>query len=254
MSAFPERYDQVAQQAYGLLDEVLLMRWVACRPVRRGVRRLRRARRRGPGALAGPGPERLRTDARRCRAQAPEIASRGCSRRRAEVARSLEAGEIGVVGMTGVDRRAPEGARHRQRHRGSSRCVVDAGAPTAPSAKARCVTRECQPTCASGRTETIPATITLSGVRECRGRRYFESAEVRVRPTPSASSPRPTCERPVDGGAGAHDDRTSGTASERSARRTSGRPTSRRSASARARGRPASAGQTTASTSLPVPQ
>ena len=43
--------------------------------------------------------------------------------------------------------------------------------------------RDCQPTCAQRpHARRSPATVTLTGVRECRGRRYFEGAEVARRP------------------------------------------------------------------------
>ena len=49
----------------------------------------------------------------------------------------------------------------------------------------------CQPTCASGGTDRVPARITLSGVKTCSGRRYFSAGEVLIDPraTPSGAQP-----------------------------------------------------------------
>jgi hypothetical protein len=38
----------------------------------------------------------------------------------------------------------------------------------------------CNPNCAVGPTKVIPATVTLSGMRACDGRRYFDAADVRI--------------------------------------------------------------------------
>jgi hypothetical protein len=37
---------------------------------------------------------------------------------------------------------------------------------------------DCQPTCAGGGSERLPATIKLAGSKMCDGRRYFETGEV----------------------------------------------------------------------------
>jgi hypothetical protein len=96
-----------------------------------------------------------------------------------DVARSLEAGEIGVVGMTGVIGVRPDVLDTANDVRIDSLTWSRWGADGAVG-EGEMLARECQPTCASGRTKTVPATVTLSGVRECRGRRYFEGASVRV--------------------------------------------------------------------------
>jgi hypothetical protein len=51
----------------------------------------------------------------------------------------------------------------------------------------------CQPTCASGGSDRVPARITLSGVKTCSGRRYFSRGEVLldVKDTPSGSGAQP---------------------------------------------------------------
>jgi hypothetical protein len=97
----------------------------------------------------------------------------------AAVARSLEAGEVGVVGMTGVIGVRPKELETANDVRIDALVWSRWGADGAVG-EGELLTRECQPTCAGGRTETTPATVTLSGVRECRGRRYFERAEVSV--------------------------------------------------------------------------
>jgi hypothetical protein len=46
---------------------------------------------------------------------------------------------------------------------------------------------ECQPNCATGHTRTVPASVALSDVRVCDGRRYYGRAVVTL-----ASGPAPT--------------------------------------------------------------
>jgi hypothetical protein len=46
---------------------------------------------------------------------------------------------------------------------------------------------DCQPSCATGQTRRVRATVRLTDVRQCDGRRYFGTAEVTV-----AEGPRPT--------------------------------------------------------------
>jgi hypothetical protein len=111
--------------------------------------------------------------------QPPEVAVPRLHSPSQEVVRSLEAGEIGVVGMTGVIGVRPNELDTANDVRIDSLEWSSWGADGAVG-KGEMLARECQPTCAGGRTKTVPATVTLSGVRECRGRRYFEGAEVRV--------------------------------------------------------------------------
>ena len=49
----------------------------------------------------------------------------------------------------------------------------------------------CQPTCASGGSDLVPAQITLAGVKTCGGRRYFERGEVQISAadTPAGGQP-----------------------------------------------------------------
>ena len=65
------------------------------------------------------------------------------------------------------------------------------GRGRAPRARASCGCLTCQPTCASGGSERVPARIKLSGVKTCDGRRYFERGEVLLDPkdTPSGAQP-----------------------------------------------------------------
>jgi hypothetical protein len=107
-----------------------------------------------------------------------------------EVARELDAGIVGVVAVTGAVGVRPtvlETARD-MRVESVTWTRWDAnGAEGTGDMR----TRDCQPNCARGLTQTIPATITLTGVRECDGRRYFAAAALRIDPakTPSGEQP-----------------------------------------------------------------
>jgi hypothetical protein len=111
--------------------------------------------------------------------QAPEIAIPQLQSPSQKVVRELEAGEIGVVGMTGVIGVRPKVLDTASDVRIESLTWSRWGADGAVG-EGEMRLRECQPTCAGGRTKSTPATVTLSGVRKCRGRSYFEAAEVRV--------------------------------------------------------------------------
>jgi hypothetical protein len=97
----------------------------------------------------------------------------------AEVARELEAGGIGVVDLTGRVAIEPgtletasdatlEGLRWSD--------WGEAGARGTGELRLL----DCQPTCSSGGTEHLAATVTLSGVKTCDGRRYFATGEVEL--------------------------------------------------------------------------
>jgi hypothetical protein len=106
------------------------------------------------------------------------------------VARALESGAVGIVDVTGTVRIRPSvletasnarveelewtrWSRSGAEGRGSLRSLV------------------CKTTCARATAEMIPATITLSGVRECDGRRYFEAGavEIDLARTPAGEQP-----------------------------------------------------------------
>lgn len=138
----------------------------------------------GPALTSGPDPD-VYGPRQAVAREAPELPPPRLRSPSAAVARALDAGEVGVVDVTGevgVRPRALETAGDvriaslRWRRWGSAGAV----------GRGEMRLRECQPTCAAGRSRTARVTVTLSGVRECRGRRYFERAEVRA-----ASGPQP---------------------------------------------------------------
>ena len=133
----------------------------------------------GPALSQGPDPN-VYGPSEAVPRQAPEIPIPRLHSPSQEVARSLAAGEIGVVGMTGEIGVRPKVLDTANDIRLESLTWSSWGAKGAVG-EGEVRARECQPTCAGGRTKTIPATVTLSGVRKCRGRSYFEAAEVRVR-------------------------------------------------------------------------
>jgi hypothetical protein len=107
-----------------------------------------------------------------------------------EVARELDAGIVGVVDVTGAVGVRPTVLDTSRDARVESLTWTRWSADGA-EATGELRIRDCQPNCARGLTQTTPATITLTGVRECDGRRYFEVAEVRIDPaqTPSGEQP-----------------------------------------------------------------
>jgi hypothetical protein len=95
------------------------------------------------------------------------------------VARDLQAGAVGVVGLDGTVGVRPAvldtaSDAQLQRLRWSQWSASEARG----SGQLRVL--DCQPTCASGHPRTIAATVRLSDVRSCAGRRYFGLAEVTV--------------------------------------------------------------------------
>jgi hypothetical protein len=108
------------------------------------------------------------------------------------VARKLDGGSIGVVDLTGTVGIEPESLET------ASDVTMDGvrwsrwGTSGAEgSGRMRILT--CQPTCATGGTQEVAASITLTGVKRCDGRRYFESGSVAiaVKDTPSGSGNQP---------------------------------------------------------------
>jgi hypothetical protein len=98
---------------------------------------------------------------------------------RAAIARELDGGAIGVVDPGGVVQIEPETLDTASDVTLLSLRWASWGAEGAEgSGTARIST--CQPTCATGGTVDFPARITLSGVKTCDGRRYFDRGEVRL--------------------------------------------------------------------------
>ena len=106
------------------------------------------------------------------------------------VAQALDDGEIGVVDLTGTVAIEPstldtasDATLERVRW---SRWDEDGAQGTG---ELRLL--DCQPTCVSGGTDRVPATITLTGVKTCDGRRYFETGAVRLvtKDSPSGEPP-----------------------------------------------------------------
>ena len=107
----------------------------------------------------------------------------------AEVARALDAGAIAVVDLTGTVAIEPgtletasdatlEGVRWSEWGAGGA------------EGSGELALLDCQPTCAGGGTDRVPATIRLSGVKTCDGRRYFATGEVVLeRDAPSGGQP-----------------------------------------------------------------
>jgi hypothetical protein len=106
------------------------------------------------------------------------------------VARALDAGQIGVVDLTGTVAIQPDTLETAsdQTLEGVRWSRWDAGGAEGEGSL-RALT--CQPTCASGGTKTVPARVRLTGVRVCDGRQYYERGEVLLDPkdTPSGSQP-----------------------------------------------------------------
>jgi hypothetical protein len=110
----------------------------------------------------------------------------------ASVARALDGGAIAVVDLSGAVAIEPESLETASdltlegvhwSHWG------DDGA--SGSGRLRVLT--CQPTCASSGVKEVAARVTLSGVKRCDGRNYFERGEVLIDPkdTPSGSGDQP---------------------------------------------------------------
>jgi hypothetical protein len=109
---------------------------------------------------------------------------------RGAVARALDAGTIGVVGITGAVGVKPDALEVASDSRLESLTWTRwDGSGAAGRGELRSLV--CRPTCASGRIERIPARVTLSGVKTCGDRRYFERGEVLIDPRRSPSGEQP---------------------------------------------------------------
>jgi len=97
------------------------------------------------------------------------------------VASQLAAGVVGVVDLTGE-----VGVRPRTLETSSDATLQDLSWSSWDASGARGSGRlrilDCSPSCATGQPRVIPATVTLSAVRECGGRFYFDAAAVRINP------------------------------------------------------------------------
>ena len=103
-----------------------------------------------------------------------------------DVGRALDGGEVGVVDQRGIVSIEPqaldtaldvslEDVKWTDWGRGGAEGVGQVSMLT------------CQPTCAAGSHQRVPAKITLTGVKTCDGRRYFERGEVTIAPKDSPS-------------------------------------------------------------------
>ena len=103
-----------------------------------------------------------------------------------EVARALDDGEVGVVDQSGIVSIEPaaldtaldvtlEDVQWTNWGRSGAEGTGQVSILT------------CQPTCAAGSHKRAPARITLTGVKTCDGRRYFERGEVSIAPKDSPS-------------------------------------------------------------------
>ena len=95
------------------------------------------------------------------------------------VARALAAGVVGVVDMEGH-----VGVRPRTLDTSKDGTLEGLTwlrwSPDGAAGRGELHVNSCNPSCAAGAIRTVPATITLSRVRMCDTRRYFDAAEVRI--------------------------------------------------------------------------
>jgi hypothetical protein len=125
-------------------------------------------------------------------AQPPLIGAPAVVKPSARVARALDDGAVAVVDPGGIVSIKPERLETSSDASLSALRWTRWGSDGAEgSGEFRILT--CQPTCASGGSDRVPARITLSGVKTCSGRRYFERGEVLldVKDTPSGSGAQP---------------------------------------------------------------
>jgi hypothetical protein len=100
----------------------------------------------------------------------------------AGVARQLDAGAVGVVDVTGA-----VGVRPSSLDTASDVTLVDvewtAWGAAGASGRGTLRMQTCQPSCAVGGTRDVPASVTLSDVVTCSGRRYFGRGVVTLAPS-----------------------------------------------------------------------
>ena len=107
------------------------------------------------------------------------------------VARALDAGEIGVVDITGTVGVKPESLETSDGLACWRACEWSRWGDDGAEGSGELRMLVCQPTCASGNVEHVPARITLTGVTRCDGRRYFAAGTLAVDPalTPEGEQP-----------------------------------------------------------------
>ena len=99
---------------------------------------------------------------------------------------AVAAGEIGVVDISGLVSARPK-TLQTSSDASMQRLVWSEWSPAGASGSGEFNVLECQPNCATGHTRRVSATVALSGVKVCDGRRYFGRAVVKL-----ASGPAPT--------------------------------------------------------------
>jgi hypothetical protein len=98
----------------------------------------------------------------------------------------VPAGEVGVVDISGRVSARPR-TLPTSTDGSLQRLVWSSWSADGAAASGEFRVLDCQPNCATGHTRTVPATVELSGVKTCEGRRYFGRAVVKL-----ASGPAPT--------------------------------------------------------------
>jgi hypothetical protein len=99
---------------------------------------------------------------------------------------TVPAGEIGVVDISGLVSARPK-TLQTSSDASLGRLAWSSWSPAGASASGEFSVLDCQPNCAIGHTHRVPATVALSDVKVCDGRRYFGRAVVKL-----ASGPAPT--------------------------------------------------------------
>jgi hypothetical protein len=98
---------------------------------------------------------------------------------------SAPAGEIGVVDVTGAVAVRPS-SLETSSDASLERLSWSSWDGSGAEGRGEFAVRDCQPNCAAGHTRRVAATVRLTGVQVCDGRRYFGKAEVTL-----ASGPPP---------------------------------------------------------------
>jgi hypothetical protein len=108
----------------------------------------------------------------------------------AAVERALEGGQIGIVDLTGTVAIEPDTLETSSDGTLEGLRWSSWGADGADgTGELRLL--DCQPTCAGGGSDRLPATIKLTGSKTCDGRRYFETGEVRLDAQDSPTGEQP---------------------------------------------------------------